>query len=151
MPPQKEQVGNKGIYVLIINLSRNTCAKIGALGQISFPEGTYAYMGSAQKNFEQRVKRHLRKEKRIFWHIDYLLSSEAAKVVKVLYREGGKAEECRIASEINGRGEAVKGFGCSDCDCYSHLFRVGGYRFLLETMKEFSGKALQDKQNTKRN
>jgi Uri superfamily endonuclease len=114
----------KGIYVLIIRLDRGVTANIGALGEMTFPEGLYAYVGSAQANLEKRVQRHLRKEKRMFWHIDYLLDNEAAKVVEVLVRQAGKAEECTVANEIGKKGVAIAGFGCSDCRCRSHLFQV---------------------------
>jgi Uri superfamily endonuclease len=138
LSPQKERLATpKGIYVLIIRLNNDACINVGALGQKTFKKGTYAYAGSAQKNLEQRVKRHLRREKRKFWHIDYLLSSDAAKVIKVLFKQGSKAEECRVACEISSRSEDVSSFGCSDCNCRSHLFRVGDYRFLQVHLRAF--------------
>jgi Uri superfamily endonuclease len=63
----------KGIYTLIIRLDDDVSVNIGALGKVSFGKGLYIYVGSAQTNLEQRVKRHLRKEKRLFSHVDYLL------------------------------------------------------------------------------
>jgi Uri superfamily endonuclease len=134
---EKEVNPLQGIYVLVIRLSKDITVNVGALGQTAFEKGWYAYVGSAQNSLEQRVKRHLRNEKRSFWHIDYLIGSDNAKIIKVLYKEGGKKEECRIAGEISERGKAISGFGCSDCRCRSHLFRVGDFCFLLENMKEF--------------
>ncbi len=138
----------KGIYVLIIRLDGDADVNIGALGERTFKKGLYAYVGSAQNNLEQRVKRHLRKEKRKFWHIDYLLDSNATKVVEVLYRQGGKAEECTLANLLAKTGEAVNGFGCSDCHCKSHLFRTSDTRFLREYMQVLDMEKLQ-KQDTK--
>ena len=126
----------KGIYVLIIRVAEDIDVNVGALGEMVFTKGLYAYVGSAQANLEQRVKRHLRSEKRKFWHIDYLLDSSAAEIVKVFFKQGSKAEECKTAKVIGERGEAVVGFGCSDCRCRSHLFRVDGYEFLLDFMWE---------------
>ncbi len=105
-------------------MEREITAHIGALGEVTFAAGVYAYVGSAQTNLEKRVQRHLRKEKRKFWHIDYLLEDDAVKVVKVLYKQVNKAEECKGASEIGENAEAIVGFGCSDCHCKSHLFRL---------------------------
>ena len=90
---------------------------MGALGETRFKKGTYVYVGSAQTNLEQRVKWHLRREKRLFWHVDYLLNSGAVKIQKTLFMQGNKAAECKIAREIGEYGEPVNGFGCSDCDC----------------------------------
>jgi Uri superfamily endonuclease len=128
----------KGVYVLIIQVGEDIGVNVGALGELTFKKGLYAYVGSAQNNLEQRVKRHLRREKRKFWHVDYLLDSDAAKVVEVLYRQESKAEECLVATEISKRGEAIVGFGCSDCHCRSHLFHVGEYEFLRESMHVLS-------------
>lgn len=97
---------------------------MGALGKLTFEKGLYAYVGSAQRNLEKRINRHFRKNKQLFWHIDYLLNSDAARIVEVFYKDAVKNEECAIARQIDGIGKRVDGFGCSDCDCKSHLFHV---------------------------
>ena len=51
----------KGVYVLIIQLNGDTALSVGALGTLAFKKGLYAYVGSAQTNMEQRIRRHLRK------------------------------------------------------------------------------------------
>ena len=127
----------KGIYVLIIKISQPINPKIGALGTTSFQAGLYAYVGSAQNNLETRVKRHLRKEKRLFWHIDYLLADPAAAVTEVYCLEGDKKCECQIAQLLAQRCEPVPGFGCSDCHCNSHLYRSESFDFLKGHMKQF--------------
>jgi Uri superfamily endonuclease len=124
----------KGIYVLIIQVSHDATVQVSALGKLAFKKGLYAYVGSAQGNLEQRVRRHLRKEKRKFWHVDYLLDNAAAKVTTVFYKQAAKAEECAVARAIGEKGEAVAAFGASDCHCKSHLFRVESYGFLQEFM-----------------
>lgn len=125
----------KGIYALIIQLTQDATIIVGALGATPFKKGIYVYVGSAQTNLEQRVKRHLRKDKRLHWHIDYLLSNPAAKVTNVLYLQGDKPAECKTAVEVRKQGEPVRGFGCSDCHCISHLFRVANCAFLEEFME----------------
>jgi Uri superfamily endonuclease len=126
----------KGIYALIIRLDDDVNLDVGSMGQVSFGKGLYVYVGSAQINLEKRVKRHLRKEKRLFWHVDYLLNSVNAKVENALYIEGDKTAECQVAHEIGMHSDPVMGFGCSDCHCKSHLFRVQNYDFLLGQMKQ---------------
>ncbi|MEM2994991.1 MAG: GIY-YIG nuclease family protein [Candidatus Bathyarchaeia archaeon] len=106
------------------------------MGKINFERGVYAYVGSAQKGLDKRVNRHLRRVKRKFWHIDYLLENEAVKVLKIFSKKAGKALECEIAEKISQRGIAIKGFGSSDCKCISHLFRLDDYQFLSEFMQE---------------
>ncbi len=126
----------KGIYVLIIRIDRNIRADIGALGNLNFEKGLYAYVGSAQNNLEERVRRHLRKEKAKFWHIDYLLDNPCVRVLKVFYMRAGRPKECKIATELANKGLSIRGFGSSDCNCESHLFKVEGYEFLREHMRE---------------
>jgi len=36
----------KGIYILLIRISKNIQVKIGSLGKINFNKGIYAYVGS---------------------------------------------------------------------------------------------------------
>ena len=122
---QRRELRMKGIYCLIINVKKDITLKIGSLGIINFQKSLYAYIGSAQNNLKKRIERHLSKTKNIRWHIDYLLSNPAVRIEKVLYKETGKQEECRTASLLSETAEGIKGFGCSDCKCYSHLFRSG--------------------------
>ena len=133
----------KGVYVLIIQVGEDTEVDVGALGRIAFRKGLYAYVGSAQTNLEKRINRHLRKKKRKFWHIDYLLDNNAIKIANVFFKQATKAEECRIAKVIGERGEPIADFGCSDCKCKSHLFQLKNYGFLQEVLH-----VLAEKHNT---
>jgi Uri superfamily endonuclease len=125
----------KGLYVLIIQVGEDTDVNVGAMGKLPFRKGLYAYVGSAQNNLEKRVRRHLRKQKHKFWHVDYFLDSDAAKVIEVFHKQADKNEECAIAKAISEKGEPVIGFGSSDCSCKSHLFRIEDYGFLQEFMR----------------
>lgn len=116
----------KGIYILVIELDEDISINVGAIGRTEFDKGIYAYVGSAQINVEKRVQRHLRKNKPRFWHIDYFLNEQTTRVVQVLYKKVGKDEECKIATAIAENNEPVEGFGCSDCKCKSHLFKLTG-------------------------
>ena len=127
----------KSIYVLIIYVDKSCIVKVGALGDIIFDKGIYAYVGSAQKNFHQRINRHLRKEKKLFWHIDYLLNNKYTKIKKILFKPGKKNEECNLAKLIGNFGKKISKFGCSDCCCNSHLFKIKTDNFLEERLKEF--------------
>jgi len=126
----------KGVYVIVVLVRRDVEIKIGALGSVNFEKGLYAYVGSAQNSLRKRVQRHLRKGKKKFWHIDYLLDNDAVKVVKAFYKEAGKSEECRIAGKSSEKGVAVKDFGCSDCSCVSHLFRIDDCGLLRDFMSD---------------
>jgi len=114
----------KGIYVLLIEAKNPSRIKVGKLGEVAFSAGLYAYVGSAQNSIEKRVERHLRKLKPCFWHIDYLLSQNGIAVQQVFYKAGRKEEECRIAKSLAAENESLESFGCSDCRCESHLFKL---------------------------
>ncbi|MCD6216135.1 MAG: GIY-YIG nuclease family protein [Candidatus Aenigmarchaeota archaeon] len=123
----------KGIYALIINLEKNIKIRVGSLGHIPFKRGMYVYVGSAQNGIEQRVKRHLKRRKKKHWHIDYLL--EHANVKDVLVKKGPKNLECLIAKKLMGFSVPIKGFGCSDCNCESHLFMINKSKIKKLKMK----------------
>ena len=114
----------KGIYCLLIKIQKNICVKAGKLGKINFEKGNYAYIGSAQNNLEKRIARHLLKNKKKFWHIDYLTSNKSVKIIKVIYKKAGKKEECKTAKKLNEKEFTINGFGCSDCKCKAHLFKL---------------------------
>ncbi len=124
----------KGSYVLIISLDRSQTISVGSRGEMVFSKGYYAYSGSALNSLEARVARHLRIEKRMHWHIDYLL--EQARVESVWIVNSSDRLECKTATEFAAIGSPVKGFGCSDCRCGSHLFYHGDRRILEEKLDE---------------
>jgi Uri superfamily endonuclease len=116
---------DSGAYQLIISLARPAIIAVGALGEYRFPAGSYIYTGRASKNLGKRIARHKRGEKRLRWHIDYLL--QQAQIADVRIYPGKEMEECSINNEtaLSLQGSfPVKGFGSSDCRCPSHLLLV---------------------------
>jgi Uri superfamily endonuclease len=61
-----------GVYVLLIWVKIKTTIRIGKLGPLMFGRGLYFYVGRALKGLEARIEKHLRRNKKHFWHIDYL-------------------------------------------------------------------------------
>jgi Uri superfamily endonuclease len=112
-----------GLYQLVIRLPRKAVIRVGAKGTHRFPAGIYVYTGSARRNLGARLERHLRREKRLRWHIDYLL--ERAQVVAAgVYLHEGNAE-CRLSQWVGGlpgASSVMRGFGSSDCHCQTHLW-----------------------------
>lgn len=104
---------------MLIEVARPVRVTIGRFGSIRFAAGRYIYTGSARRNFEARVARHLRQEKTLRWHIDYLLAAPGVRVAGVRrYVE----DECTINRTTPG-SVPLPGFGASDCraGCGSHL------------------------------
>jgi len=112
-----------GIYHLIIYLKNSQNIQIGKLGKFHFPKGYYIYTGSAMNGLKKRIERHIRKEKKLHWHIDYLL--EHAQVVEVVTNPTNKRLECecnQIIVNMPNSKIIVPKFGSSDCSkCDSHL------------------------------
>ena len=124
------ELSTSGIYTLLLFLSKQVTLDIGKLGKQRFPMGYYTYTGSAlgkgASSLKHRIARHLRKEKRKFWHIDYLLADENVSVEAVIVAETNENMECKTNQHIKtimGAKVPVKGFGASDCrkNCESHL------------------------------
>ena len=114
-------------YQLCIDVKRPVRLQVGRLGLFLFPAGRYIYTGSAKRNFEARIARHMRKEKTLRWHIDWLLSAPGVTVATV-------ARSCKDECMLNQRAHRGKivapGFGASDCrnGCGSHLLYFGKAR-----------------------
>lgn len=121
----------KGIYILLIKIDKNIEIEIGSLGKINFDKGIYFYIGSAQNNLEKRIQRHKVKNKKLRWHIDYLLKNKYVKILKIYYKKAGREEECKIAKMLSKTEIPISKFGCSDCDCKSHLFKIKNLKNIL--------------------
>lgn len=128
---------DKGIYCLVMKLNKNTKIKIGKLGKINFPKGFYFYSGSAMSGLMERINRHRRKQKKLFWHIDYLLKH--AKIFHIIPIKTDRRLECVLNRTVSKLPSVkpVKGFGCSDCKCESHLFYFSekNFRELITKVK----------------
>ena len=113
----------KGTYVLFLRFPSDTETEVGSLGHVHLPKGDYCYVGSAMGGLDQRLRRHLSHEKSIRWHIDRLTMVCDRMSA---YESTLPIPECELARIVSSNGgvPAVKGFGCSDCDCYTHLFRI---------------------------
>ena len=114
----------KGTYVLVVFLDEPFEGGVGSLGHISLEEGMYCYVGSAMNGLDQRIGRHMSPDKSIRWHIDRLTS--VAERTEAYESYPDSIPECRLAVAAGSCGmePSVKGFGCSDCKCQTHLFKA---------------------------
>jgi Uri superfamily endonuclease len=117
-----------GTYALLLRSDASTSAQIGRWGCLDVRPGYYIYVGSAlgPGGVLARVSRHCREHKTKHWHIDYL--REFTIPVSVWYSYSPTRLEHCWAKAVAGltETEPVKGFGCSDCKCNSHLFFLPG-------------------------
>jgi Uri superfamily endonuclease len=86
--------------------------------------GWYAYAGSAlgSGGLQARLARHARTQKRLHWHIDYLL--KRARLVQSWHTACPARLECAWASallQVPKAQIAIRRFGASDCRCLGHL------------------------------
>ena len=134
----------KGTYILAINIPEKRNINIGALGTIPFKKGFYFYIGSAMgatgsSTLLNRVKRHLKPpiNKKIHWHIDYLLNDKYSRIIRIFLIPSMLKLECIIAEELSDLSEGIiKDFGCSDCKCLSHLLYFKNFSSLKEIYKK---------------
>lgn len=119
------------VYQLDIVLAADARIAVGRLGEFLFPAGRYVYTGSARRNLDARVRRHLSRDKKLRWHIDYLLAAEQAEVVGVRLFEDGECAVNRVTEGV----VVAPGFGASDCrsSCGSHLKYCGRSECLADS------------------
>lgn len=110
-------------YQLMLVLPHLVSIQVGRLGRCVFPAGRYCYTGSARRGMESRLTRHLRRDKALRWHIDYLLATPGARVTSIRLSTD---KECLVNQSLNG-DILMPGFGASDCrqGCGSHLKYLG--------------------------
>jgi sugar fermentation stimulation protein A len=109
-----------GIYVVLLAVESPVETRLGKR-QLTIAPGIYGYVGSAAKHFGRRVGRHLRRKKKLRWHIDSL-TAKASVMIPLAF--AGSRDECGLADALAAAGrERVEGFGSSDCRCRGHLIR----------------------------
>jgi Uri superfamily endonuclease len=118
----------RGTYALFLHLEHDTPIVVGRLGTFHFPAGYYIYVGSALGGggLSARLARHYRQQKKLHWHIDYLLAH--ARIVGVRTDASGERLECVWARkwlDTPGVQVIAPGFGASDCGCPAHLIYLG--------------------------
>jgi sugar fermentation stimulation protein A len=128
-----------GAYILVMKLKSNKNIRVGSLGKLEFKKGFYCYVGSAIGNttIENRCKRHLMKNKKMKWHIDYL--RKEAEIVNIFAFPSRKKIECGVARKILKKADSfIPKFGSSDCNCKSHLFYFKDKKSLSKLSPIFS-------------
>ena len=118
-----------GTYALLIALDCSKEIVIGRLGRFRFPAGFCLYMGSAlgPGGLVGRLAHHLCADKRLHWHVDYLLHARSAHVVQVWTANGAMRRECdwaRAAMQLPKARIVVPRFGATDCRCAAHLIHL---------------------------
>jgi Uri superfamily endonuclease len=115
-----------GTYAVSFTLPEAVKVSIGQLGRFDFPAGDYVYLGSAQGpgGLRARLERHLRSDKAIHWHIDYL--HPYLEVRAIGYLPSNDNLECAWSQSLAVLPAArlpAPGFGASDCvrGCTAHL------------------------------
>lgn len=110
-----------GDYIMVLHLDADTDMEIGSKGMMHFQKGYYMYIGSAKDNLTKRMERHKRKRKKMHWHLDYFRG--ACEVVAAMPVRTSEDYECELARAVSTIADwEVRHFGCSDCNCGSHLY-----------------------------
>lgn len=112
-----------GTYGLLLRLRRPVTLDLARLGNPVLAPGLYLYCGSANGpgGVRARLGRHLRRDKAVRWHIDYL-SGMAAEIAGLLVPETIECSLRQKASFCLNAQAPVPGFGSSDCRiCPAHL------------------------------
>jgi Uri superfamily endonuclease len=114
----------RGSYILLLYNNSQQIITVGKLGDFNIRKGIYLYTGSAfgPGGLKSRVSRHAETDKKLKWHIDYL--RKKLFLFDVIFSTYNSKLECSWAetlAELNFTAP-FKGFGSSDCKCFSHLF-----------------------------
>ncbi|WP_088335751.1 DUF123 domain-containing protein [Methanopyrus sp. KOL6] len=120
-----------GSYALVFRVNRHVEVNVGSLGDVIVEAGSWTYVGSGMgrgpSGLRGRLGRHLKSARegaeQPHWHIDYLLSQARPEIEGAWIMEGDR--ECELAAALSDMVSGIRGFGCSDCHCETHLFRAG--------------------------
>ena len=120
-------------YILLIYYNESCDIVVGRLGHVKINKGYYIYIGSAKKNINSRLNRHLSAKKNKFWHIDYVLSNPFPFLIVNIWTSQ-ELIECQISKELfksNYCYLVKKGF-----EVDNHLWGIYGIKQTELTGKE---------------
>ncbi|ASJ04946.1 GIY-YIG nuclease family protein [Thermococcus barossii] len=110
----------RGTYFLVIYLPKES--EITTKGRrFRLRGGYYVYVGSAMNSLEKRIARHFRRDKKLHWHIDFLLKE--GELLRAYMIPSEERLEERLSVEVSKYGEPVKGFGAGDVRVETNLYR----------------------------
>jgi Uri superfamily endonuclease len=110
----------KGSYFLVIRLEEGKAVKTKGR-EFQLEKGYYVYVGSAMNSLEKRVARHFSREKKLHWHIDFLLKD--AELLRAYMVPSEERLEETLSLEVAKHGEPVEGFGAGDVRVSTNLYR----------------------------
>ena len=120
---------NSGVYQIFIELDQERIIDAGRLGSFMLPKGRHIYTGRAKRNLSQRIERHQRYDKKYFWHIDYLLADEHARINDIIINSDNYNGECSKNQKVTNSTIVIliENFGSSDCkhNCDGRLVYLG--------------------------
>ncbi len=132
---------NRGTYVILIKLTSSV--DISRPRNMKLPEGLYVYVGSAMNSLTGRLRRHLKKKKKIHWHIDQL--TEMGDIILLIGIPGRSKLEEKLSRFLSEYFQVIKGFGSSDLKVDGNLFKVnsfssffGAFQMFFEKFNDFS-------------
>lgn len=122
-----DMIGSRrGTYSLILSCRTNPIIQVGRLGGLQLQPGFYVYVGSAlgPGGIAARVAHHERVSPRPRWHIDYLRAhTQLGQVWYTCDPVRREHQWADVFKQARGASIPMVGFGSSDCNCMSHLFR----------------------------
>ena len=66
-------------------------------------------------------------------NLDYLLKN--AEIEEVIFNVSDEKIECELSGYLSKRSEGIERFGCSDCNCESHLYYFKTKKEAIEQVK----------------
>ena len=77
----------------------------------------------------QRIDRHKKRDKKCFWHIDYLLTDKNVQLEDITIISENASDECSENKKLLQEKASIVagGFGAADCknDCVEYLLYLG--------------------------
>jgi Uri superfamily endonuclease len=132
----------KGIYLIIYKVIRDFNCIINNKFYV-FNRGYLIYIGSAGNGLRNRLKRHINKEGKLRWHIDYISHREKTEVVGLFYREGdfGVKFEDELSHYFYSKIKHIDRLGSTD-SMMPHLYYSKELDIILDILGKLNGKII---------
>ncbi len=139
VPGKKRIPKCPGYYALLIKIQKKTIIDHPKFNKKTLDPGYYIYVGSARGpgGIAARIKRHVKKNKKKKWHIDYLTSKQDVKTILIGYKCTTKPEgEEKMSHTLEKiASPALEKFGSTDKKDETHLYKCENKKKCKETIQ----------------
>ncbi|AFZ70524.1 hypothetical protein Calag_0782 [Caldisphaera lagunensis DSM 15908] len=132
-------LSKEGIYIIVFRVNDYINLIINK-NEFIIDKGYIIYIGSAGNGLNNRLRRHLTKNKKLRWHIDYVTNNKSVEPSIIYYKEGlyGVKIEDELSSLFYSKFLKIDNLGATDSKM-PHMYYSNNIKEILKIIYKLDG------------